>query len=63
MLSAIDDIEARNRKDVGVWVSSDIGIVLPERNTPSSSSSFTGGKGDCDDERFRDAKVELVPCE
>jgi hypothetical protein len=51
VLSTIDNIEAWNREDIRGRVSSDIGVVLPERNTPGSGSGLTGGKRNCGNER------------
>jgi len=47
VFSSIDHIEARNGKDIGVGVSSKVGIMLPERHSLGSSSSLGSGKRDC----------------
>jgi hypothetical protein len=48
MFSTIDDVEARNWKGLWDWVSGNLGIVLPKRNSLDTSSSLGSGKRDCD---------------
>ena len=47
MLSSVDNIEAGNREYIGGGVSGNIGIMLPEGDTPCNGTGLTGGKRDC----------------
>jgi len=60
VLSTIDNIEAWNRENIRGGVSSNIGVVLPERNSLGSGSGLTGSKRNCDSERSREAKHTLA---
>jgi hypothetical protein len=46
VLSSVDNIEAGDWENIGGGVTGNVSIVLPEWNTLSSSSSFTGSKRD-----------------
>ena len=47
MLSSVDHIEAGDGKNIGGGVSGDVGVVLPERNSPGGGTGLTGGKRNC----------------
>jgi hypothetical protein len=45
MLSSVDDIEARHRKSVRVWVSGEISVVLEERDSLTRGTGLAGSQG------------------
>lgn len=46
MLSSVNYVKAWNRENIGVGVSSKVGVVLPKRNTTGGGTSLGGGKRD-----------------
>jgi hypothetical protein len=46
VFSSIDNIEAGNRESIRSGVSSNVGIMLPERNSLRSSSGLGSSEGD-----------------
>ena len=46
VFSAVNDIEAGNRKSVGDGVSGNVGVVLPKRNTLRRGTGLTGSQRD-----------------
>lgn len=44
MLSTVDNVEARNRESVRNWVTSNIGIVLVERNSLTGGTSLASSE-------------------
>lgn len=58
VLPSVDNIEARNRKGVGVAIPGDVSIVLPQWNLLVSCAGFGGSEGNTKD--CVSAKVTLV---
>ena len=47
VLPSVDDVEARDGKNIRGRVASDIGIVLPKRDAPGGRSSLACRERDC----------------
>ena len=47
VFTTINNIEARNGEGLWDWVTGNIGVVLPERNSTCTGSSLGSSKGNC----------------
>jgi hypothetical protein len=47
VFTSVDNVEARNGERLRYRISGNISVVLPERNSSRSGTSFTNGEGNC----------------